>query len=164
MLKEKGKEKAAAEVKTWLESKIAGHKKCRGGVYVVEAVPKSAAGKILRRQLKVEWEGVVRAECRGGGEGESEAVMERGRESASERGVDGVVREEEEGLKSRLSSEIVTNINGMYRTRFYCIFTGYHIQHMLQPTLSSGFLETHLEASFTVPKGSVGRSSWKTSV
>ncbi|CAE6532713.1 unnamed protein product [Rhizoctonia solani] len=40
------------EVQTWIQSKVARHKFLRGGVSVVEAIPKSAAGKILRRQLR----------------------------------------------------------------------------------------------------------------
>ncbi|CAE6350170.1 unnamed protein product [Rhizoctonia solani] len=40
------------EVQTWIRSKVARHKFLRGGVSVVEAIPKSAAGKILRRQLR----------------------------------------------------------------------------------------------------------------
>ncbi|CAE6502398.1 unnamed protein product [Rhizoctonia solani] len=40
------------EVQTWIRSKVARHKFLRGGVSVIEAIPKSAAGKILRRQLR----------------------------------------------------------------------------------------------------------------
>ena len=36
----------------WLNKKVAGHKKLRGGVYWVDEIPKSASGKILRRVLK----------------------------------------------------------------------------------------------------------------
>jgi 4-coumarate--CoA ligase len=36
----------------WLAKKVANHKKLRGGVKFVEAVPKSVSGKILRRLLK----------------------------------------------------------------------------------------------------------------
>jgi acyl-CoA synthetase (AMP-forming)/AMP-acid ligase II len=38
----------------WLASKVASHKKLRGGVKFVDAVPKSPSGKILRRILKEE--------------------------------------------------------------------------------------------------------------
>jgi acyl-coenzyme A synthetase/AMP-(fatty) acid ligase len=38
----------------WLASKVANHKKLRGGVKFVDAVPKSPSGKILRRILKEE--------------------------------------------------------------------------------------------------------------
>ncbi|CEL60419.1 hypothetical protein RSOLAG1IB_09625 [Rhizoctonia solani AG-1 IB] len=40
------------QVQTWIQSKVAKHKFLRGGVSVIEAIPKSAAGKILRRQLR----------------------------------------------------------------------------------------------------------------
>lgn len=38
----------------WLNGRVANHKKLRGGVKFVDAVPKSASGKILRRVLKEE--------------------------------------------------------------------------------------------------------------
>ncbi|KEF60972.1 uncharacterized protein A1O9_02536 [Exophiala aquamarina CBS 119918] len=39
-------------VQKWLNSRVANHKKLRGGLYIVDEIPKSASGKILRRQLK----------------------------------------------------------------------------------------------------------------
>ena len=48
----KDPEKAAQEIIDWLAGKVANHKRLRGGVRFVEEVPKSAAGKILRRVLK----------------------------------------------------------------------------------------------------------------
>jgi len=36
----------------WLASKVASHKRLRGGVRFVDEIPKSASGKILRRVLK----------------------------------------------------------------------------------------------------------------
>ncbi|KAG8765782.1 hypothetical protein FRC15_006748 [Serendipita sp. 397] len=39
-------------VAKWITSKVAKHKYLRGGVIVVEAIPKSAAGKILRKELR----------------------------------------------------------------------------------------------------------------
>ncbi|KAF2474564.1 4-coumarate-CoA ligase-like protein [Lindgomyces ingoldianus] len=45
--------KEADEIVEWLNSRVASHKKLRGGVRFVEAIPKSVSGKILRRLLKV---------------------------------------------------------------------------------------------------------------
>ncbi|CAE7143255.1 unnamed protein product [Rhizoctonia solani] len=39
-------------VQTWIESRVAKHKYLRGGVKLIEAIPKSPSGKILRRQLR----------------------------------------------------------------------------------------------------------------
>jgi acyl-CoA synthetase (AMP-forming)/AMP-acid ligase II len=45
----------------WFNKRVAPHKKLRGGIRFVEVVPKSSAGKILRRvlveQAKAEEEG-----------------------------------------------------------------------------------------------------------
>ena len=48
----KAGEADAREIVKWMEGKVASHKRLRGGVRFVEEVPKSAAGKILRRILK----------------------------------------------------------------------------------------------------------------
>ncbi|QRW20451.1 AMP binding enzyme [Rhizoctonia solani] len=40
------------QVEAWIQTRVAKHKFLRGGVSVIEAIPKSAAGKILRRQLR----------------------------------------------------------------------------------------------------------------
>lgn len=55
----KGGKKAVGEgddeaIVQWLNGRVASHKKLRGGVRFVDAVPKSASGKILRRILKEE--------------------------------------------------------------------------------------------------------------
>ena len=46
-------EETADEIVQWLQSKVASHKRLRGGVRFIDEVPKSASGKILRRMLKV---------------------------------------------------------------------------------------------------------------
>lgn len=50
--KAKGKEAVVEGIHRWLNGRIANHKRLRGGLYVVETIPKSPSGKILRRQLK----------------------------------------------------------------------------------------------------------------
>lgn len=40
------------DVRLWIESQVARHKFLRGGVVVIDAIPKSASGKILRRELR----------------------------------------------------------------------------------------------------------------
>jgi acyl-CoA synthetase (AMP-forming)/AMP-acid ligase II len=46
-------EKAEAEkIVKWLDSKVAHHKRLRGGVQFVDEIPKNPSGKILRRVLK----------------------------------------------------------------------------------------------------------------
>jgi acyl-CoA synthetase (AMP-forming)/AMP-acid ligase II len=42
-----------AEVAAWVAERVAPHKKLRGGVRIVAAVPKSPSGKILRKDLRV---------------------------------------------------------------------------------------------------------------
>ncbi|KAE9370834.1 acetyl-CoA synthetase-like protein [Stipitochalara longipes BDJ] len=56
---EEGKEK----IVKWLNERVAGHKRLRGGVVWIDEVPKSASGKILRRVLKDRFKGqkVVKA-------------------------------------------------------------------------------------------------------
>ena len=39
------------DIVAYVETKVAPHKRLRGGVVVTETLPKSASGKILRRQL-----------------------------------------------------------------------------------------------------------------
>lgn len=45
-------EKEAANIVQWLESRVAHHKRLRGGVRFVDHIPKNPSGKILRRVLK----------------------------------------------------------------------------------------------------------------
>lgn len=42
-----------ARVATWVQERVAPHKRLRGGVVVIEAVPKSPSGKILRKNLRI---------------------------------------------------------------------------------------------------------------
>ncbi len=45
-------EKAVVEgIHSWLNARVANHKKLRGGIYVIDTIPKSPSGKILRREL-----------------------------------------------------------------------------------------------------------------
>ncbi|KAF2737600.1 4-coumarate-CoA ligase-like protein [Polyplosphaeria fusca] len=41
------------QIREWVKGRVAGHKQLRGGVVFVDAVPKSPAGKILRKDLRV---------------------------------------------------------------------------------------------------------------
>ncbi|KAE8351076.1 hypothetical protein BDV28DRAFT_26531 [Aspergillus coremiiformis] len=45
-------EQEATNITQWLDGKVAYHKRLRGGVRFVDAIPKSVSGKILRRILK----------------------------------------------------------------------------------------------------------------
>ncbi|KAI0783024.1 AMP binding protein [Abortiporus biennis] len=42
----------AKSIQKWVQSRVARHKYLRGGVSVIDTIPKSAAGKILRRELR----------------------------------------------------------------------------------------------------------------
>lgn len=44
----------AKEIVDWLAGRVANHKKLRGGVRFVPEIPKTPAGKILRRILKAQ--------------------------------------------------------------------------------------------------------------
>ncbi|PVU89540.1 hypothetical protein BB559_005072 [Furculomyces boomerangus] len=46
------KDRLAKEIGAWLNQQVAPHKKLRGGVEVLEAIPKNNSGKILRKELK----------------------------------------------------------------------------------------------------------------
>lgn len=50
--KEKDAKTVIDNIHSWLNPKIANHKRFRGGIHVVNQIPKSPSGKILRRQLK----------------------------------------------------------------------------------------------------------------
>ncbi|KAI8934923.1 hypothetical protein NX059_008592 [Plenodomus lindquistii] len=44
---------SAEAIVEWVKGKVAGHKELRGGVVFLDAIPKSPAGKILRKDLRV---------------------------------------------------------------------------------------------------------------
>ncbi|KAF8517346.1 AMP binding protein [Gautieria morchelliformis] len=46
------REALGQEIQAWIRTKVARHKYLRGGVVAVDTIPKSAAGKILRRELR----------------------------------------------------------------------------------------------------------------
>lgn len=48
-----GDAKLAREIANWLAKKVAPHKRLRGGLHWIDAIPKSAAGKILRKDLRI---------------------------------------------------------------------------------------------------------------
>ena len=48
----KGKKDVEKAIIAWVAERVADHKKLRGGVQVIDAIPKSPSGKILRRLLR----------------------------------------------------------------------------------------------------------------
>lgn len=44
-------QKTLDSIRQWMDSRVAGYKKLRGGVFHLQALPKSPTGKILRRLL-----------------------------------------------------------------------------------------------------------------
>lgn len=53
----------AQEITAWLDSRVAEHKKLRGGIRFIDEIPKNASGKLLRRVLK----DIAKAEDRAAG-------------------------------------------------------------------------------------------------
>lgn len=47
------KEITGKQIVEWVKKKVAGHKQLRGGVVFLDVIPKSPAGKILRKELRV---------------------------------------------------------------------------------------------------------------
>ena len=47
------KQISGKEIVEWVKKKVASHKQLRGGVIFLDAIPKSPAGKILRKDLRV---------------------------------------------------------------------------------------------------------------
>lgn len=52
LVAEGGDEGLAEEVARWMEGKVANHKRLRGGIVFIKAIPKSPSGKILRKDLR----------------------------------------------------------------------------------------------------------------
>ncbi|ORY00376.1 4-coumarate-CoA ligase-like protein [Clohesyomyces aquaticus] len=48
----KDKNLGEEEIKAWVKEQVAGHKQLRGGVVFLDEIPKSPAGKILRKELR----------------------------------------------------------------------------------------------------------------
>ena len=48
----KGKRDVEKAIVAWIAERVANHKRLRGGVQVIDAIPKSPSGKILRRLLR----------------------------------------------------------------------------------------------------------------
>ena len=46
------KDLTSEQIVSWVDAKVANHKKLRGGVVLVDVIPKSPAGKILRKVLR----------------------------------------------------------------------------------------------------------------
>ena len=49
---ERGEDVTAEEIIEFVASRVVPHKKLREGIELIDTIPKSASGKILRRQLK----------------------------------------------------------------------------------------------------------------
>jgi len=47
------KARFAKEIQAWVAQRVAPHKRLSGGVVILEAIPKSPSGKILRKDLRV---------------------------------------------------------------------------------------------------------------
>lgn len=47
-----GKVASSQEIKQWFDAKVSNAKRLRGGLVIVDEIPRSAAGKILRRMMK----------------------------------------------------------------------------------------------------------------
>ncbi len=51
-LSESDREELKKTIISWVESKVSNHKRLRGGVVLVDEIPKSPSGKILRKILR----------------------------------------------------------------------------------------------------------------
>lgn len=54
VLSESGKknEEPTKAIEAFVRERVAAHKRLRGGVHVIDVIPKSASGKILRKDLR----------------------------------------------------------------------------------------------------------------
>lgn len=52
MVAKKGSNLTEAEVKAYVAERLASYKKIEGGVVFMDAIPKNASGKILKRMLR----------------------------------------------------------------------------------------------------------------
>ncbi|KAJ5329654.1 AMP-dependent synthetase/ligase [Penicillium brevicompactum] len=50
--KERDEKTVIAGINTWLNERVANHKRLRGGIHLLAQIPKSPSGKILRREVK----------------------------------------------------------------------------------------------------------------
>jgi acyl-CoA synthetase (AMP-forming)/AMP-acid ligase II len=57
VVRKEGEEVIEAQVKRWVEARLAKYKRLDGGVIFVTSIPKSPSGKILKRMLKEEAKG-----------------------------------------------------------------------------------------------------------
>jgi acyl-coenzyme A synthetase/AMP-(fatty) acid ligase len=51
-LNSREKETLPSEIVEWVAEHVANHKRLRGGVVLLDAIPKTASGKILRKDLR----------------------------------------------------------------------------------------------------------------
>jgi 4-coumarate--CoA ligase len=56
----KGRMNVEKEIIPWVAERVANYKRLRGGIQVIDAIPKNPSGKILRRLLRERsgWKGV----------------------------------------------------------------------------------------------------------
>lgn len=55
-LQQKNKTELETTIRDWVNARVANHKRLRGGVRIIDAIPKNGAGKILRKDMKAIYE------------------------------------------------------------------------------------------------------------
>ena len=65
----KAAEEFKKDVSEWIAAKVANHKKLRGGVILIEAIPNSPSGKILRKDLRAMTKKEIEEKVKSGREG-----------------------------------------------------------------------------------------------